>query len=123
MVELKLAAKLAGDRGGRLQALLRELAGRHHLAVAVEEVGRQPVAGRLKARFGECLAGRDPVLVALGLDPGEAMDQRREGTRAPEVELGVGSADLDRAERRMDPDVPPDVGVVLEAARGADLAR
>ena len=51
------------------------------------------------------------------------MGQGREPGGAPQIGLRVGGADLDRAEGRVQPRVPPDVGVVLQARRGADISR
>src|SRR3954468_12441386 len=81
------------------------------------------MAGCLKARFRQCLASGNSSLIALGFASGQAMNQRRQRACPTKVELGISRPDLDRPEAGVDAGVPPDVGVVVEAGRGADLAR
>ena len=50
------------------------------------------------------------------------MHESSEGAHAPQIELRVGGANLDRSQGGMDARVPPDLGVVIEASCGADLA-
>jgi hypothetical protein len=92
------------------------------LAAAVEQNRIEPVACGLEACLGQRLASRDPLLVAVGLDPGQALHQGSDRANPAQVELGVGGADLDRAESRVDSCVPPNVCVILEVPGSADLA-
>src|SRR5215208_2524063 len=123
VLQLSLTAELLRGTIDGFQALAAKVACRNRLAAAVEELGFESVAGRLKARLGECLPCRNIALVALCLDPTQAVHESSEGAHAPQIELRVGGANLDRSQGGMDARVPPDVGVVVEAPGRADLAR
>src|SRR5207244_3054996 len=70
------------------------------------------------------LARQDPVVGAgllaalepLAVQLHERLAVRRERDRVLDARDGVADPDLDGAEPRMRPDVPPDVGVVGDAA-------
>ena len=77
-----LAAELAGDLPGELERPRGQRSGRHELRVPVEQLGVEAVTGRLEGRLGERLPGRDVVLLALRLDPRQAVDECRQGPDA-----------------------------------------
>src|SRR4051794_24634127 len=116
VLQLSLTAELLRSTSNGFQALASKVACRHRIAAAVEEIGFKSVAGRLKARLGERLPGRNIALVALCLDPSQTVHQSSEGAHAPQIELRVGGPNLDRSQAWMDARVPPDVGVVIEAS-------
>src|SRR5207248_11103623 len=71
-----------------------------------------PVEGRERRADG----------VALGVELDEALAERGERDRILEPGDGVADADLDGSEARVEPDVPPDVRVVRDAAGLLELA-
>src|SRR5207247_4352934 len=76
------------------------------------------------------LSGEDPVVrrdlgpdgIPLGVELHEALAEAREGDGVLDPRDSVADADLDGAEARVQPDVPPDVGVVRDAAGLLELA-
>src|SRR5579875_2571106 len=121
--ELLLASELARLRAQRLQRPPHEGGDRQPVAAAGLEVdhrGGEPVAG------GEplVLARQDAVeggdlhapLDELGVVLHERLAVGGDRDRVVEPADGVADPDLDRAQAGMEADVPPDVGVVLDAA-------
>jgi len=101
---------------------------RRPLLVALEpdQVGVEAVARRapLVLRDERDRLRRQAVLalVALGERRGEALDEGDERGDGVDPRLRVADPDLDRAEPRVWPQVPPDVRVVGEETRGLTAA-
>src|SRR6185503_17125011 len=128
-LELAVVAELAGMRLDLVERAADELRDRHAVPRPTVEVHH----GRLEAvaRGQPLVLGReDPVvrgdLRADGMPLAEVLDERlaerRERDRVLDSRHRVADADLDRAEARVQADVPPDVGVVRDAAGLLELA-
>ena len=103
-------------RADALERVARGIAQRHQ-PVAVEYLGIDAVACRAEARPRERVRGRRRRAVGrLRLAARERVDERRQRRRVLERRLRVHLAHLDRPEQRMRPHVPPEVGVVVDAA-------
>src|SRR5436190_10122195 len=126
--ELCVRAELAGVRLDEPQGAPHDLRDRLPVAPAGQEVHhrrleavprRQPlVLGRQDAVVrGHGLAGVEELRVVLD----ERLAVGGDRDHVLEVRHGVADPDLDRAEARVEADVPPDVGVVRDAARTLEL--
>src|SRR5262249_15627999 len=122
-LELTLAAELARVRLDVPERAADELRDRHAVAPAGGEVHHrrlEPVARRqplVLARENAVVRWDLPALaVQLAVVLDERLAVRRDGDGVLDPRDCVADADLDRADPRVGPDVPPDVRVVGDAA-------